>query len=190
MRLTDDGRAIDFTMGVRTPLTMLLVGIGFTGFFLAAGIAVGVPGGGVLVWAVGLLFVILVPDSLRALARKPTLRLSADKVALHGWTTDVSLAWDDILTVMYDDSDPIRPRLNLLGRTTAPSFRAGSSRLIVPLERTPKRPELSVYLAAFSDPDGLRVVVETLQPMTTTERTAWIGRQVRLADAGAQPKAP
>lgn len=187
VRLTDDGRTIELKMRARTPLTMLLAGIGFTGFFLAAGIAVGVPGGGVLVWVIGLLFIILIPDSIRALARKPTLRLSADRVELHGWTTDVVIAWDDVHTVLYDDSDPIRPRLNLLGRTTSPSFTVQSSKLIVPMDRTPKHPELSVYLAAFDEPDRLRASLEHLQRMSAGERASWIGPgAVELLDGTLQ----
>lgn len=187
VRLTEDGRTIELKMRARTPLTMLLIGIGFTGFFFAAGIAVGVPGGGVLVWVIGLLFVILIPDSVRALTRKPTLRVSADKVDLRGWTTDVSLAWDDVHTVLSDDSDPIRPRLNLLGRTTSPSFAAKSSKLIVPMDRKPKRPEVSVYLAAFDEPDRLRVALEHLQRMSAGERASWIGPgAVELLDGTLQ----
>ena len=173
--LVDGGTAVEVRMRARTPLTMLLVGIAFTAFFFAAGIAVGVPGGGVLVWLVGLLFVILIPDSIKAMSRRPALKISADTVSLRGWTTDVSLAWDDVHTVMYDDSDPIRPRANLLGRTTSPSFIAKSHKLIIPLDRKPKRPELSVYLAAFDEPDRLRVSLEHLQRMTATERASWIG---------------
>lgn len=173
--LVDGGSAVEVRMRSRTPLTMLLVGVGFTAFFFAAGLAVGVPGGGVFVWVIGLPFVILIPDSIRALTRDPGLRLSGEKVDLRGWTTDVSLAWDDVHTVLHDDSDPLRPRANLLGRTTSPSFRVKSSRLIVPLDRRPKRPELSVYLAAFDEPDRLCVALEHLQQMTASERASWIG---------------
>lgn len=173
--LANGGSAIEVRMRGRTPLTMLLVGVGFTAFFFAAGLAVGVPGGGVLVWVIGLLFVVLIPDAIKALTRRPTLTISAHKVDLRGWTTDVSLAWDDVHTIMYDDSDPIRPRANLLGRTNSPSFTVTSSKLIIPLDRKPKRPELSVYLAAFDEPDRLRVSLEHLQRMPAPERASWIG---------------
>jgi hypothetical protein len=173
--LVDSGSAVEVRMRARTPLTMLLVGTGFTAFFFAAGLAVGVPGGGVLVWVIGLLFVILIPDSIKAMARRPALTIYADKVDLRGSTTDVSLAWDDVHTIMYEDSDPIRPRANLLGRTTSPSFTAKSSKLIMPLDRKPRRPELPVYLAAFDEPDRLRVSLEHLQRMPAAERASWIG---------------
>lgn len=185
--LVDDGRVIEVRMRARTPLTMLLVGVGFTAFFFAAGIAVGVPGGGVLIWAVGLLFVVLIPDSLMALTRRPALRISADSLELRGWTSDVTLAWADVHTVLHDDSDPIRPRLDLLGRTSSPSFQATSRRLIVPLDRKPRRPGMSVYLAAFDEPDRLRVAVEHLQRMTVAERRSWIGPgAVELLDGTLQ----
>ena len=185
--LIDGGTALEVRMRSRTPITMLLVGVGFTAFFIAAGLAVGVPGGGVFVWVIGLLFVILIPDSIKALTRGPRLRLSPENVDLRGWTTDVSLAWDDVHTVLFDDSDPIRPRATLLGRTTSLSFTVKSSKLIIPLDRQPKRPELSVYLAAFDEPDRLRGSLEHLQRMTASERASWIGPgAVELLDGTMQ----
>lgn len=143
-----------------TPLVMLLVGASGALVVLVAMLGIGLGDGGLLLTPFLLLFLVLVPDAVRALSRRPRWELGADGLRQVGWTTESYLAWDDVSAVTLTTADPRRPRLVVAGRLGAPSWQVTSHRILVPLDRVPQRPEIAVLVSALDLPSRVQVLVE------------------------------
>jgi len=154
-----DGQpALIIALRPTTPLVMCVLGVAFGALFGFAALAVGLSDGGLLFLPLVALFLVLVPDAARALARGPRLALGVDHVDLRGWGIDARLAWPDVARVQVEDTDPRRARLLLLGRPGASSWRHRMHRYVVALDRRPATPEIAVPVSALDAPSRVQVL--------------------------------
>jgi len=153
----------------------VLIGCTFALLFTVAMLAVGVGDGGLLFAPLVLLFAALVPDGLRGLLRRPALVLSPQDVRYRGWTVDARLCWEDVASVGLDSLDPRRRRILLGGRPDAPSWRCESRRIVLPLDRVPSQPRITVLAGALDHPTRVEVLLRTLASAPAAERPALLG---------------
>lgn len=173
---SDDTRGrLRVPLSPRTPLTMVLLGTTFALLLVVAVLAVGIGDGGLLFLPLVLLFAALVPDALRGLLRKPGLVLTADGVSYRGWTVDSRLAWEDVVSVDLDVTEPRRPRLLVAGRPDAPSWEVSSHRLLLPLDRVPSAPRIVVLAGALDHPTRVEVLVRRLAASAAADRPGLLG---------------
>jgi len=172
---TGTGGRVEIPLNGRTPLTMVLLGTSFALLFVVAVFAVGVGDGGLLFLPLVLLFAALVPDALRGLLRKPGLVLTADGITYRGWTLDSRLAWDDVVSVGLDLTEPRRPRLLVAGRPDAASWEVTSHRLVLPLDRVPSGPRIVVLAGALDHPTRAEVLIRRLAASPAADRPGLLG---------------
>jgi hypothetical protein len=163
--------------------TVLLVATALTGAVWAALavwalVAGGPTGAGLLAVPFVLLFAAVVPDPVRALLRRPSLRLDADGLDLRGWSLDAHLDWDDVVAVDLAVPRPQRPVVRLTSTASATSLRRTWRRVVLNLDQRVHEPVVDLPFLAFDDAGRVAAFLTILRGLPREERLA------QLAGAG------
>ena len=156
------GPALEVRLRPHRLLAVVVLGVTWSAWIAWAMVALGLDGPGWLLLPFLLLFLSLLPDTVRALARRPRLRIDAVGLDLRSWQRDAALAWEDVVEVGLALPNARQPQLRVRGRPGAPSWRARRSRLLHLLE--PREEEvLDVPLLALDAPEDLRTFLDALR---------------------------
>ena len=169
---------VEIRLRTAGPVATVVIGVTWAGFFAWAWVAGGITSGGLLAVPLLLLFLALVPDSVRAVARRPFLRIDADQVVLHGWSIDARVDWDDVVTVEATAPHPQRAVVRLVAAPGASSLQRTWKRLILRLDLRGPEPVVDVPFAALDDPGRVTVYLALLQLLPRA------GRQEHLTEPG------
>ncbi len=156
------------------PVANLLVLGALTSLTVYGMVAIGLGDGGLLLLPVLLLVALPLPDTVRALLRRPDVTLTTSEVAMRGWGADARLAWEDVAGAEVVVPHPRRPVLRVLGRPGASSWEFMPRRIVLPLDARPDGPHVDVRLQALSTPGALEVVVQELAAMPSDRRAAFL----------------
>ncbi|MCW2794233.1 MAG: hypothetical protein JWO76_3331 [Nocardioides sp.] len=170
--------AVEIRLRTVLPLATALTGAVWAALAIWALVAGGPTGAGLLAVPFMLLFAAVVPDPLRALSRRPSLRLDADGVDLRGWSLDAHLDWDDVVAVDIAVPRPQRPVVRLTGTATAPSLRRTWHRLVLNLDQRVEEPVVDLPFLALDDAGRVVAFLTILRGLPREERL------VQLAGAG------
>jgi hypothetical protein len=169
-----DGPAVRLPLRPNLPLANLFVLGALTALVGYGMLAIGLGDGGLLLLPVLLLVALPLPDTVRALLRRPDVTLTTRAVAMRGWGADARLEWEDVAGVEVVVSHPRRPVLRVLGRPAASSWEFSPRRIVLPLDARPDGPHIDVRLQALAAPGALEVVVEELAGMPQDRRAAFL----------------
>lgn len=172
------GPAIEVALRRQLPWVRLLVGA--VGAVLCAVWAVAIGGGGYVLLVPAVLLALLVPDALIAAGRRPVLRFDADGIAYDGWTARASVRWEDVEQVEIEPRGVSQRRLMVLVRPEASSFQARWRRIVLPVDRRPKRPGFGVPTVALDRPAAVKVELTDLLAMPAQLRAGALERPQTL----------
>ncbi len=162
--------AVEIRLRTAPPLATAVIGVTWAGFFGWAWLAGGPTSGGLLAVPCLLLFLALVPDSVRAITRRPFLRVDADRVVLRGWSIDARVDWSDVLSVDLPLRRRRRPVVRLVAAPAATSLQRTWQRLAVRLDTPSSDPYVDLPFAALDDPVRVSVFLTILQGLARAER--------------------
>lgn len=166
-----DGRAA-FSVGLRPhiPLSVVILGVVWAGFFVWLMAVQGFSNGGLLLLPVVALFASLVPDGLRAITRRPRLRFDDHTLDYRGWGSDSQLAWEDVEQVDFAAPDVRRPVLRIQGRHGATSWTHRHLRIVYSLDQRPAGARIDVPLLALDAPGRLVTLLDDWRTKSAPER--------------------
>ncbi|MEU0312626.1 hypothetical protein [Nocardioides sp. NPDC006273] len=118
--------------------------------------------------AVLMLVLLVVPDMVRGIMRRPALRLDSTGVQWRGPVQDVEIAWHDVLEVSQTRIDASTPVIRVLGRDGAASY-VHTKRGIL-FRRRLAHPQLDVPAVLVDDPFGMYVILNGLAMARDDER--------------------
>lgn len=167
------GATLRVRLRTTVPWSVALVGVGFTVFFVAAALVMGLGGGGLFLAPFVLLFASLVPDAVMTLVRRRSLLIDPQGLRLEGWGVSAALAWDDVTGVELE-TEGRRPAVLVHGLDNAPSWRHRRSRIIWPTEPRPTRATLAVPVAALDGPGAVMVLCRELAASTPERRRSFL----------------
>jgi hypothetical protein len=155
----DSEPALDLRLGTGLPWARVLVGTSWTALGLWAVVAA--QPGGLLLLPLLALPLALLPDAVRAIARRPHLVLTPSGLRLTGWAVDAQVAWDDVTGVDLTLAHARRAVVRLLLRPGAPSLRQTYHRVVQRLDG-PRPDALDVPLNAVAQPGRLVALLRHL----------------------------
>lgn len=174
LRLGGSGAAA----AVGSVLTATALGLGFGAVSLretpAMALVLGVLAVGVLVVAVQLWQVWL---------RAPSFRVGVDRLVHDGAGVVVELAWDDVGTVDYAHLGSRWSAVRISAAVGAPSYRHGSRRSLLPLDRVPPEPGIELRTGLLPDAPQLVRLLRDLHVGGRATRESMIARGLP-ADSG------
>lgn len=173
-RETADGPELHLRLRPHVPVANVLVLGALSALVLYGALAIGLRSGGLLLLPVLLLVALPLPDTVRALLRRPDVTLTNRHVALRGWGADAQLAWEDVTGAEVVVPRPRRPVVRILGRPGATSWTFAPRRILVPLDTRPDGPHVDVPILGLARPGALQVVVEELAAQRPDERAAFL----------------
>lgn len=182
-----DNPAVRVALRPHLPVATLLVLGSLSALVLYGILAFGLDEGGALLLPVLLLVAAPLPDTVRALLRRPGVTLTAEAVALRGWGADARLSWDDVTGAALVVPHPRRPAVRFSGRPGAASWRFTPRRLVVPLDRRPDGPHIDVPLQGLGEPDAFLAAGERLVGLDPTARAGLLRDEVPRLLAGESP---
>ena len=162
----------------------------WTSFLVWAAVAAGLTGAGLLVLLLALPFAVLLPDTVRALLRRPRLILTLDGVTYVGWSADAAVSWPDIATVDVAAPHVRRPVVRIAVRPNATSFTSTPRRLLLSLDLPPDLPAIDVPLLALASPGRLTALLEKLVTVDEAARTTRLGADALRFLDGQSPVVP
>nr|WP_246322141.1 PH domain-containing protein [Nocardioides panzhihuensis] len=145
-------------------------------------------------WILGglaLLLLIPVPDLVKGLGRRPHLRIGPAGIRLHGWTSDVEIAWSDVLEVSQASINAQTPIVRVRGRDGAASY--GHTKRGILFGKRPADPDLDVPATSLDDPYGIYVVLNGLAMARADERPGMVAAIPGLLEDradGVKPENP
>jgi hypothetical protein len=149
-------------------LTMLVV---LAALLLIGAVAVA-DGSSWILGALALLLLIPVPDLVKGLGRRPHLRIDPAGIRMHGWTSDVEIAWGDVLEVSQANLNAQTPVLRVRGRVGAASY--GHAKRGILFGKRPANPDLDVPSTSLDDPYGIYVILNGLAMARDDERPGMV----------------
>lgn len=155
------------------PWSVALVGAGFTVFFVAAALTMGLDGGGLLLTPLVLLFASIVPDAVRSLLRRQSLHVDADGVRLEGWGVSAALRWADVHEVDLV-TDGRRPAVHVRGVDGATSWQHRRRRVVWHTASPATGPTFTVPVAALDAPGAVMVLCRELVSSSPERRRAFL----------------
>lgn len=156
----DGSAAFRVDLRPHLPLSLLLGGIGMVVFFGVTGLVLGstfwLVAGGLL----SLLGLLPIPDAIRALtASERCAVLDPHGIVYAGYSFETRVAWDDVASVGFDDSNKNLQALRLdIGPRDTLTWT--SRRWIARIEPTPTPNRLSIPLIVFDQPASLTAVCQ------------------------------
>lgn len=170
-------------------LAVTLMSLVWTAFLLWSAVAAGLGSAGLLVLVLALPFAALLPDTVRALLRRPRVVLDQSGLAVVGWSTDAAVSWPDVAGVDLAAPHVRRPVVRVEVRPGATSFTSTRRKLLVSLDLAPDRPAIDVPLLALAAPGRFAALLERLASSGEADRAQWLdGRAVRFLE-GSSPAA-
>lgn len=169
-----DGRPA-WRLGLGDPVGAVLVAVVLTalGVLLAGLVAVDPAAGRLVLFGVPALVVAVGAVEMWriALVRRPHLTLTPDRVELRGTGLDAVLSWRDVATVEYAGGARYAS-VALLAVRGAPSYDARTRRLLLPTDRLPDPPAVTVRMTLVDDPAGLLRLLRELHASDEGSRAA------------------
>lgn len=169
--ISSTGGAVTVSLVRRLPavtLTMLLV---LAALLLIGAVAVG-DGSSWILGGLALLLLIPVPDLVRGLGRRPHLRIDPAELRMHGWTSDVEIAWGDVLEVSQANLNAQTPVVRVHGRDGAASYQHTKRGIL--FGKRPTSPDLDVPSTSLDDPYGIYVILNGLAMARDDERPGMV----------------
>jgi len=168
-------------------LAVTTLSLVWTVFLLWGALTAGLTGAGLLVLLLALPFAALLPDTLRALLRRPRLALTPEGVTYVGWSSDASVSWPDIAGVDLAAPQVRRPVLRIAVRPGARTFISRRHRLLVSLDVAAEA-AIDVPLLALASPGRLTALLDQLVTVDEAGRTALLGPEgLRFLDDRSPP---
>lgn len=172
------GSGLRIRLRTQVPWSVALVGVGFTVFFVAAALTMGLGDGGLLLTPFVLLFASIFPDAVMTLLRRRSLHIDASGLRLEGWGVSAELGWADVVDVDLV-TEGRRPALHVRGAGGATSWRHRRRRVVWHTEPAATGPALSVPVAALDAPGAVMVLCRELASSPPERRRSFLEHGAR-----------
>jgi hypothetical protein len=170
--VTAEGEAVLVRLRTVLPVSTAAIGVAWAGLAGWAVVAGGPTGAGLLAVPFLLLFAAIVPDAIRAVTRRPVLRLDPEGLEMRGWSLDARVAWDDVVAAEVAVPRPQRPVVRLVATAGAASLSRSWRRLVVHLDLPTTEPVVDIPFLALDDPARLVAFATILRGLPRAERSA------------------
>jgi hypothetical protein len=166
-----EGPALRVGLSSHHPWARLLVGICAAAFTVWA--AVAARPGSLLLLPLVALPLALVPDSARAIWRRPHVTLTAAGLRLVGWAVDAEVGWEDVQRSEFVLAHQHRAVLRVHLRRPAPSLRERYLRTAQRLD-APRQDAVDIPLLALGQPGRLGTLIDHLAASDPARRASMI----------------